>query len=148
KRKILATYETDTVQETAKQRFQEMAENAKPPRKLADRFQNAVKEEQLRDLENLFYAVGDDRDPFAKSLVHLTERLGQKNHGDGLAGKYEFTGRESLTVPKALEIKEELELIDKLLKQLEEAKKTAQIGIIDMEELSQFVDDAADLEGL
>ena len=33
-------------------------------------------------------------------------------------------------------IKEELETIDQLLKQLEEARKTAQIGIIDMEELS------------
>jgi uncharacterized protein with von Willebrand factor type A (vWA) domain len=42
-----------------------------------------------------------------------------------------------MTVPKALEIKEELEKIDELLKQLEEARKTAQIGMIDMEKLSR-----------
>ena len=45
-----------------------------------------------------------------------------------------------MTVPEALEIKEELETIDKLLKQLEEATKTAQIGIIDLEELPQFAE--------
>src|SRR5690606_33003873 len=37
-------------------------------------------------------------------------------------------------------IKEELEKIDELLKQLEEAAKTAQIGIIDMEMLSEFAE--------
>ena len=45
-----------------------------------------------------------------------------------------------MTIPEALEIKKELETLDKLLKQLEEAAKTAQIGIIDMEELSKFVE--------
>src|SRR5207247_381613 len=44
------------------------------------------------------------------------------------------------SVEQALEIKEELETIDKLLAQLEEAAKTAQIAIIDVNELSQFVD--------
>ena len=34
-----------------------------------------------------------------------------------------------MTVPQALEIKEELEKIDELLKQLEEARETAQIGV-------------------
>ena len=43
-----------------------------------------------------------------------------------------------MTIPQALEIKQELEMIDRLLKQLEEAAKTAQIAIIDMEELSRF----------
>ena len=45
-----------------------------------------------------------------------------------------------MTVPQALEIKEELETIDRLLKQLEEAAKNAQIGIIDMEALAEFAE--------
>src|SRR5207302_57247 len=45
---------------------------------------------------------------------------------------------ETMDVPKALEVKEELETIDKLLKQIEEAKKTAQLAIIDLDELEQF----------
>jgi uncharacterized protein with von Willebrand factor type A (vWA) domain len=147
KRKILSTYETDAAQETAKNHFQDAAGRLKPPKKLAGRYDQAVRDEQLHDLENLFYAVGDDRDPFARGLVTVSERLGEKYQVDELAAKYEFTGRQSLTVPKAIEIKEELELIDKLLKQIEEAKKNAQIAVIDLDELSEFVD-AGDLENL
>lgn len=139
KRKILATYETSAAQKSARQRFHDAAAGVEPPNKLADRFQRAVKEEQLQDLENLFYAMRNDRDPFALSIVGLVEKLGEKYQVDELAGKYEFTGRERMTVPKALEIKDELETIDKLLEQIEEAKKNARVGIIDMEELAEFV---------
>jgi uncharacterized protein with von Willebrand factor type A (vWA) domain len=52
-----------------------------------------------------------------------------------------FTGREMMTVDEALAIKEELETIDKLLKQLEDAKKNAQIALIDLSEMSQFAND-------
>ena len=52
-----------------------------------------------------------------------------------------------LTLPEALAIKEELEKIDELLKQLEEARKTAQIGIIDLEQLEQFAE-PGDMEKL
>src|SRR5207302_3636349 len=72
--------------------------------------------------------------------LQLVERLGEKYQIDELAAKYEFTGRTPMTVPEALEIKQELEAIDRLLKQLEEAMKTAQIGIIDLEELAQFAE--------
>ena len=147
KRKILATYETTAAQTAAHKAFHEAAESQRPPKKLADRFDRAVMEEQLHDLENLYYAVGDDRDPFARSLVGLAQKLGDKYQVDALAAKYEFTGRQGMSVPKALEIKEELETIDKLLEQIEEAKKTARVGIIDMDELSEFVN-GEDMEGL
>ena len=55
-----------------------------------------------------------------------------------LMSKYEFTGRTKVDIPEAIEIKKELEQIDELLKQIEEAAKTAQVGLIDMEALSQF----------
>jgi uncharacterized protein with von Willebrand factor type A (vWA) domain len=140
KRKILATYETTAAQEAARKQFHDAADTVQPPKKLADRFREAVKDEQLADLENLFYAVRNDRDLFARALVGLSDKLGEKYQVDEMAGKYEFTGREKMTVPKALEVKEELETIDKLLEQIEEAKKNAKIGVIDMEELSQFVE--------
>src|SRR5262245_600750 len=102
KRKILATYETAAAQAEARKHFHEAAEKVQPPNKLAERFQRAVKEEQLQDLENLFYAAGNDRGPFARSLVSLTHRLGEQYQVDELSGKYAFTGRERMTVPKAL----------------------------------------------
>ena len=79
--------------------------------------------------------------------MQLIDRLGDKYQVDELAAKYEFTGRTPMTVPKAMEIKEELEEIDRLLKQLEEAAKTAQIGVIDMEALAEYAE-PGDMEQL
>lgn len=147
KRKILATYETARVETEARQNFVNLAEGMKPPSNIAKRFQQAVREEQLHEMEQLWYRSGDEQGKFARQLLQLVERLGEKYQVDELAAKYEFTGRTSMTVPKALEVKEELETIDKLLKQLEEAMKTAQIAIVDLEELSQFVE-PGDMEQL
>jgi len=147
KKKILETYETDQVQHAAQQHFKDQAEQMKPPPKLARDFQQAVKQEQLYDLEKLWYRTGDEKGLFSRQLLQLTERLGEKYQVDELASKYEFTGQTPMTVPLALEIKKELEAIDKLLKQLEEAAKTAQIGIIDLEELAQFAE-PGDIEQL
>jgi uncharacterized protein with von Willebrand factor type A (vWA) domain len=73
-------------------------------------------------------------------LLQLSERLGEKYQVDELASKYDFIGATPMTVPQALAIKEELDAIDKLLQQLEEAAKTAQIGVIDLDELSRFAE--------
>src|SRR5580704_10360317 len=140
KRKILETYETERVQKLAGDAFHGSAGTVHPPGRLAERFRRAVKDEQLRELERLWYQAGGERDAFAKQLMRLVARLGEKYQVDELAAKYEFTGRRPMSVKQALEIKEELETIDRLLKQLEEAAKTAQIGIIDLDELSRFTD--------
>jgi len=140
KRKILETYETGRVETEARQNFVDHAGRMQPPANLLKRFQQAVREEQLHELEQLWYRSGDERGKFARQLLQLVERLGEKYQVDELAAKYAFTGRTPLTVPQALAIKQELETIDRLLKQLEEAMKTAQIGVIDLEELAQFAE--------
>lgn len=147
KRKILETYETGQAERTAAEQVRAQAKKMDPPGKLARRFQQAVREEQLHELEDLYFAVGDERHPFARDLVQLLDRLGSKYQVDELASKYAFAGQQPLTVPEALQVKEELELIDKLLKQLEEAKKNAQLAIIDLEELREYAD-PGDLEQL
>ncbi|HLQ46734.1 MAG TPA: hypothetical protein VK137_18465, partial [Planctomycetaceae bacterium] len=147
KRKILATWETQRVVEEARQAFQKLAEKAQPPKALADAFNKSVTEEQIRDLERLWYRTGDERSRFARQLLQLVDRLGDKYQVDELASKYEFTGRKPMSIEQALAVKEELETIDRLLKQLEEAAQTAQIGIIDLQELSEFADEEQ-LEGL
>jgi uncharacterized protein with von Willebrand factor type A (vWA) domain len=140
KRKILSTYETDSVQKSAAQAFKDSAKRAQPPSKLVKDFNEAIREEQLYDLERLWYRAGDERSDFAKQLLRITERLGEKYQIDELASKYEFTGDQELSVEEALKVKQELETIDKLLQQIQEAMKNAQIGVIDLEELSQFVE--------
>lgn len=140
KRKILETFETAKVLKEARRNYQDLSKNVQPPRELKQRFQQAIEEEQIYDLERLWYRTGNEQSRFAKDLLQLMERLGEKYQVDELAAKYEFTGRTPMSVPQALEIKEELETIDKLLKQLEEAAKTAQIGVIDLDELARFTE--------
>lgn len=147
KRKILSTYETGHAETEAHRNFHKQAGKMQPPPKIAPHFQQAVKDEQLHDLEQLWYRAGRETDQFARQLLQLVERLGEKYQVDELAAKYEFTGRVPMSVPEALQIKQELETIDKLLKQLEDAKQSAQIGIIDLEELAQFAE-PGDLEQL
>jgi uncharacterized protein with von Willebrand factor type A (vWA) domain len=147
KRKILERFETERVSKKAAKAFAEKAQDVRPPKSLRDRFQQAVKREQIRDLERLWYAAGNDNSPFARDLLPLIESLGDKYQVEQLAAKYEFTGRESLTVPQALEVKEELERIDELIRQLEEARETAQIGVIDMDALAEFAE-PGDIEQL
>jgi uncharacterized protein with von Willebrand factor type A (vWA) domain len=148
KRKILEKYETDSVEKKAAKAFDKAARKADPPKPLRSIFKQAVDGQQIYLLERIYYQVGDDTDRFAGQLVSLIDRLGDKYQIDELVGKYAFTGTEGMTIPQAIEIKEELEAIDELLKQLEEAAKTAQIGVIDMEKLSEFAspEDMASLE--
>ena len=140
KRKILEKYETQRAQKEAMQAYREQGEQIDPPKPLHKAFADAFGSEQLRDLEMLWYRAGEDRSKFARQLVQLIERLGDKYQVDELAGKYAFSGRTPLTVPEALAVKEELEKIDELLKQLEEARETAQVGLIDLDTLSEFAE--------
>lgn len=141
KRKLLEKYETDSVQNLVAKNFAGTAKSIQPPSRFSERFQRAIIEEQIYDLERLWYAVGNDQSKFAREVLIVTERLGEKYLIDELASKYEFVGDAPLTVEEAIQIKEELEKIDELLKQLEEARETAQIAIVDMEALESFVEE-------
>ncbi len=61
------------------------------------------------NLERLWYHLDDERSDFARQLVQLSAALGDKYQIDELAAKYDFTGHTPLTIPEALQIKEELE---------------------------------------
>ncbi|MFN0011607.1 MAG: hypothetical protein ACKVS8_08180 [Phycisphaerales bacterium] len=144
KRKLLEKYETDTVQQLAMNAFTaaaaQGAKNASG--KHTPDYRRAVKEQQIADLERLWYAQRDEQSPFARDLMRVMENLGSKYQVEELAAKYTFTGREALTIERALEVKAELEAIDKLQEQIKEAAKTAQLAIIDMDELAEFAQSA------
>ena len=140
RRKLLERYETDSVRKKARKAFLAAAQQVQPPAKLRDAFSRAVREEQIRQLERLWYAQDDDQSRFGMQLIGLVERLGEVYQIDELGAKWTFTGREKLSVVKALEVKEELETIEELLRQLAEAKKNARIGLIDMEALGRFLE--------
>ncbi|MBX3355902.1 MAG: hypothetical protein KF724_09415 [Phycisphaeraceae bacterium] len=144
--KILATWESDSVRRRADEAFRTLAASMTPPPKLASRFEREVREGQLRDLERLWYEV-DEQSPFARQLVHLVERLGDRFQVEALASRWVFTGRAPLSIEEALRLKEELETIERLIEQLREALKHARIALIDLEALEQFAP-PEEIEGL
>ncbi len=150
KRKILETYETRTLLSYAIQVFQKSASRIKPPPALRTIFHRAVKERQIYLLERIYYETGDDTSELAGQVVGLIDHLGNLYQVEELHAKYTFIGSQSLSIPESLEVKEELEKIDELLKQLAEAQQSAQIGIIDMQTLSEFAsaEDMGSLESL
>ena len=142
KRKILETYESRSVELKARKNFHKHAKKRPAlSESMRDFYREATSQEQLYDLERLYYQIGDDASPSAQHVAQLISRLGIKYEIDELVAKYVFTGQESMTIPQALEIKEEMEKIDELLRQLEEARETAQIAILDMEQLGEFMDE-------
>lgn len=147
KRKILESYETESVLGMVEQNYEEQRDLTRPPEKFRARFEDATRFEQLYDLERLWYSVGDDQSPFAKDLLRLMHRLGEKYEVEELENTYDFTGASPLTVEEAIAVKEMLNKIDELLQQLEDAMENAQLAIIDMETLSEFAD-SQDMDNL
>ena len=140
KQRILAKYETDSVVKKVEKKFRKDVQAARPSGKQAKSFNRAVRDEQIYQLEHLWYQAERSDPRFASQLLRLMETLGEKYQIDFLASEYEFTGREGMTIPQAIEILNELKQIDELLKQLEDAKENAQLAIIDLDELSEFAD--------
>ncbi len=140
RRKILETYETDAARKRARQRFRGLAQRAQPPARHRDGLAKAVREEQIRQLERLWYSQDDDQSPFAGQLAGLIDALGEVYEVDELAAGWTFTGREKLTVAEALETKARLEQIEELLRQIEEAHKNAKVALIDMDALSEYLE--------
>ena len=142
KRKLLEKYETESVRKKAGQAFRKKAKSAPPmEKKLKASYDEAVNRQQLYDLENLWYRVNNDADKTAQHLMSVIARLQDKYQVDELHANYDFTGRESLTIPEAIELKQLLDKIEELLNQIEDAKQNGQIAILDIEEMSQFLDE-------
>ena len=150
KRKILEKYETRTVLKKGRRAFEKSSKNFNVPRKMEAAYKRAIVQQQPYLLEQLWYTAGDDNSSVARGLLQVGQRMADKHNIEELASKYEFVGNESMSISKALEIKDELEKIDELLRQLEEAAKSAQIALIDMDLLGEFAqpDDMQQLEDM
>ena len=142
KAKILATYEIQKALRESGSRCEQGAATIRLPAAQQTFFDTAMAERQLYDLERLWYRLDREGHPTAGRLVPLIESLGILYQIEELDARYTFTGTESVTPEKAVEIKQELEKIDDLLKQLEEAEENGQIYVIDTEALAEFVEEA------
>ncbi|NBY00753.1 MAG: hypothetical protein EBQ87_02045, partial [Planctomycetes bacterium] len=78
KRKILETFETDSVIKEAKKDYEDSYRNLKPPKSIADEFKKATKSEQLNQIEDLWYKAGGEKSPFGNQLLGVFETLASK----------------------------------------------------------------------
>lgn len=142
KRKILERYDPSPAVREGAQRFAEQSQDVRPPKEYREEFHRAVRDQQLAELEGLWYRAERKDREFAGDVLNLMASLGELYEAEELKANYAFTGREGLDLESALAVKQELATIDKLLEQLREAIKTAQLALIDMDELRNFVDEA------
>lgn len=142
KRRILETWDVEPARDAAARAYREQARAIDPPPAHARSFRRAVAGEQIRDLERLYLGLRADGSAFAGALVRLLERLGDRYAVEALAGDHDFTGRRPLDVPTALEVRDELDAIDRLLEQLRQARQDAQLAVIDLDALARFAEDA------
>jgi uncharacterized protein with von Willebrand factor type A (vWA) domain len=142
KEKLLQKYETKSVRKKASKAFQKKAKPAPPlGEPLKSAYEEAIQRQQLHELENIWYRINNDADESAKHLMSVIARLQDKYQIDELDGKYNFTGHESLTIPEAIELKQLLDKIEDLLKQLEDAEKNGQLAYLDLDELGDFIEE-------
>ena len=138
RRRILERFEARTAEQRADEAYRDAKQRVEVPAALAPRLTPALELGQLADLERIQRRV-PDATPLAHDLMRAIARLRERYAIEQLASKYAFVGREAMDVAKALEVKEELASIDRLLKQLEDALKNAKPAIIDMDALRGFV---------
>ena len=139
KRKILATYETDSVYQDVTRNYANLIKRVKPPKPFEEDYRRAAQRQQIYGLESLWYRLPDERSHFARHLMRLIAHLETQNEIEQMRGKYDFTGRTPLTPEQAVEVKAELEKIDELIEQLKDAIENGQIGVIDLEDLKDFM---------
>ena len=138
RRRILERFEARTAEQRADEAYRDAKQRVEVPAALAPRLTPALELGQLADLERIQRRV-PDATPLAHDLMRAIARLRERYAIEQLASKYAFVGREAMDVAKALEVKEELASIDRLLKQLEDALKNTKPAIIDMDALRGFV---------
>jgi len=139
KRRILETYETSHARAEGSRAYDDAVNRVQPPKQFAKQFESAVRGAQVHEFEKLWYRL-DESGEFARQVMSLMGHLGNRFEVEQLAAKYRFIGKREIDVPKAIEIKEELETIDRLIQQLKEAAKNAKIYLINLDELARFAD--------
>ena len=149
KRKILERYDPAPAEDAADDAYRAAAKAVSVPDELAPQILPWLDRGQLSQLERIHRRLADGSD-LARELMRAIARLRDRFAVESLAANYPFTGREALDVPTALEVKEELARIDRLLEQIEEALENAKPAVVDLDALSEFVgeEELENLEGL
>ena len=145
KAKILATWNPSPTADDAAETVGDLAtpllSMPDVPEWALERLHREVRERQIHGLERLWYLL-EDESPLKRKMPALVESVASLDRVEGLRDGWPFHGRRVPSIEEALELREELEAIDRLLEQLEEAMKNAKPAIVDLDELRDFVEEA------
>ena len=143
RRRILETYDDEPARRGAYAAFVDASSAMKTDSPvLREQLDRLVRLQSIPELERVWYQVERQGGPLASQIMRLIGALSTRLEVEQLSSQYAFTGRTPLNPEEAIEIKQELETIDRLLEQLREARKNAKIGLVDMDALREFVEDA------
>jgi uncharacterized protein with von Willebrand factor type A (vWA) domain len=145
KAKILATWNPSPTADQAAEIVTRLADPLTSMTDLPDwaleRLQREVRERQIHGLERLWYLLEDDS-PLKRKMPALVESVVSLDRVEGLRDGWPFHGQRVPSIEEALELRDELEALDRLLEQLKEALKNAKPAIVDLDELREFVEEA------
>ena len=157
RRRLLETWNPAPTVRAASDRVDDLAgpvvESDDLPEAFRERLRREIRERQIHGLERLWYHL-DPNDivqaGIRARLPGVVEAIGELDGVESLHDGWHFTGRRIPDIEEALALREELDRIEELLRQLEEALKNAKPAIVDLEELREFVDqaDLGDFEAL
>lgn len=135
KRRILASYQVQSALRQSQRRFAQAAQQVQIPKELEQPLQRALRSEQPYALDHLWYQLEQRAPQAAKGLLNVKQRMTEKHQIQELISRYTFTGRTAVSVEEALQIKAELEQIDRLLEQLQEAAQSGRVALLDWDAL-------------
>ena len=118
--------------------------NRSLPQDFRERLAREIAERQIHGLERLWYHLDrDDPDQAAvrDRLPGIVQSIAELEAVQGLVDGWSFTGRAVPSIEQAIALREELEAIERLIEQLEEALRNARPAIVDLDELREFVDE-------
>lgn len=147
--RILSTHRLDAARSEGESRVAAAADRLELPSDLDEAVRRELSREHLRGLERLWRRLPDGSDA-SRRLMGLIAALGARFEIEHIADRWAFHGREEVTLARGLELGEELDRIEALLKQLREARRNARVGIVDLDELRDLLsdEDAETMAGL
>jgi len=147
--RLLAAHRLDAARREAPREVAARRGELSLPPELLAAIDRELEREHLRGIERLWSRLPDGSEA-SRRLMRLLKALADRFEIERIAARWRFRGHEDLSIPRAIEVGEELDRIEKLLSQLREARRNARVGIIDLDELRELLSeqDAESIAGL
>ena len=137
---ILAEWNADGLIDENKSACDNLVARINLPEQFKTTFEVAVSKARVRDLQRLWFSLEKGYPEVAGQIFKLWSGFQERQMLRKLVGNYCFTGQKPLPLATAAQVKDALELLDRLTNQLDVADKEERILTLDLSQFVQFVD--------